>query len=80
MLSLENSEKTQKSIEKLSKILDHVLFRCNTKYVSLSSEIELLENYIELEKLRYDDRLQINFNNHIEQDGKIVPLILLSLV
>jgi LytS/YehU family sensor histidine kinase len=80
VLSLENSEKTQKSIEKLSKILDHVLFRCNTKYVSLSSEIELLENYIELEKLRYDDRLQINFNNHIEQDVKIAPLILLSLV
>ncbi|PKG42283.1 hypothetical protein CXF67_11255 [Psychroflexus sp. MES1-P1E] len=80
VLSLENSPKTPKSIEKLSKILDHVLFRCNTKYVSLSSEIELLENYIELEKLRYDDRLQINFNNHIEQDGKIAPLILLSLV
>ena len=80
VLSLENSPKTPQSIEKLSKILDHVLYRCNTKYVSLSSEIELLENYIELEKLRYDDRLEINFNNQIEQDGEIAPLILLSLV
>ena len=80
VLSLDNSPKTPKSIEKLSKILDHVLYRCNTKYVSLSSEIELIENYIELEKLRYDDRLEINFNNQIEQDGEIAPLILLSLV
>lgn len=80
VLSIENSPKTPKSIEKLSKILDHVLYRCNTKYVSLSSEIELLENYIELEKLRYDDRLEINFNTHLEQDGEIAPLILLSLV
>jgi len=80
VLSLENSPKTPKSIEKLSKILDHVLYRCNTKFVSLSSEIELLGNYIELEKLRYDDRLEINFNNRIEQDGEIAPLILLSLV
>ena len=80
MLSIENSPKTPKSIEKLSKILDHVLYRCNTKYVSLTSEIELLENYIELEKLRYDDRLEINFNNHLDQDGEIAPLILLSLV
>jgi sensor histidine kinase YesM len=80
VLSLENSPKTPKSIEKLSKILDHVLYRCNTKYVSISSEIELLENYIELEKLRYDDRLKVNFNNHLEQDGEIAPLILLSLV
>ena len=80
VLSLESSPKTPKSIEKLSKILDHVLYRCNTKFVSLSSEIELLENYIELEKLRYDDRLEVNFNNSIEQDGEIAPLILLSLV
>ncbi len=80
VLSLENSPKTPKSIEKLSNILDHVLYRCNSKYVSLSSEIALLENYIELEKLRYDDRLEINFNNCIEQDGEIAPLILLSLV
>ena len=80
VLSLDNSPKTPKSIEKLSKILDHVLYRCNTQYVSLSSEIELLENYIELEKLRYDDRLDMNFNNHLEQDGEIAPLILLSLV
>ncbi|MDD7913702.1 sensor histidine kinase [Polaribacter ponticola] len=80
VLSIENSPKTPKSIEKLSKILDYVLYRCNTKYVSLTSEIELLENYIELEKLRYDDRLEINFNNYIEQDGEIAPLILLSLV
>lgn len=80
ILSIENSPKTPSSIEKLSKILDHVLYRCNGKYVSLSSEITLLENYIELEKLRYDDRLQISFGNHIEQDGEIAPLILLSLL
>lgn len=80
ILSIENSPKTPTSIEKLSKILDHVLYRCDGKYVSLSSEITLLENYIELEKLRYDDRLQISFGNHIEQDGEIAPLILLSLL
>ncbi len=80
VLSLENSPKAPKSIEKLSKILDHVLYRCNTKFVDLSAEIELIENYIELEKLRYDDRLQVNFNIIIDQEGVIAPLILLSLV
>ena len=80
VLSIENSPQTPKSIEKLSNILDHVLYRCNSKYVSLSSEVALLENYIELEKLRYDDRLEINFNKQLEQDGEIAPLILLSLV
>lgn len=80
VLSLENSPKTPKSIEKLSSILDHVLYRCNTQFVSLESEIALIENYIELEKLRYDDRLEISFNKNIETKGEIAPLILLSLV
>ncbi len=79
-LSLENSPKTPVSIGKLSEILDHVLYRCNEKFVSLSSEIELLKNYIELEKLRYDERLQVSFISNMERDTKIPPLILLSLV
>ena len=79
-LSLDNSPKTSTSISKLSEILDHVLYRCNGKYVSLSSEIELLKNFIELEKLRYDERLQVSFITEIENDTEIPPLILLSLV
>ncbi len=79
-LSIDNSPKTSESIGKLSEILDHVLYRCNTKFVTLSSEIELLKNYISLEKLRYDDRLQVSFTIAVENDTEIPPLILLSLV
>ena len=79
-LSVVNSPKTSTSISKLSEILDHVLYRCNGKYVLLSSEIELLKNFIELEKLRYDERLKVNFTENIENDIEIPPLILLSLV
>ncbi len=78
-LSLENSPKTPESIEKLSGILDHILYNCNGKSVWLSSEIELLKNYIALEKLRYDDRLKVNFITNIANDIQILPLILLSL-
>lgn len=79
-LSLANSSKAPTSIGKLSEILDHILYRCNEKFVTLSSELKLLYNYIELEKLRYDDRLEILFNKNIEKDIEIPPLILLSLV
>lgn len=79
-LSVINSPKTSTSISKLSEILDHVLYRCNGKYVLLSSEIELLKNFIELEKLRYDERLKVTFTENIENDTEIPPLILLSLV
>lgn len=79
-LSLDNSPKTPVAIGKLSDILDHVLYKCNSQFVTLSSEIELLKNYIELEKLRYDERLEITFDTQIESDIEIPPLLLLSLV
>lgn len=79
-LSLSNSPKTPTSIGKLSEMLDYVLYRCNTKFVLLSNEIQLIENYIELEKLRYDSRLKVSLINNVEKDIKIPPLILLSLV
>ncbi|MBO9673004.1 MAG: histidine kinase [Sphingobacteriaceae bacterium] len=79
-LSLVNSPVTSKSIAGLSEILDHVLYRCNGRYVSLSAEITLIKNYIELEKLRYGERLVVNFRHTIDHDTVIAPLILLSLV
>lgn len=79
-LSLMNSSVTSKSIAGLSEILDHVLYRCDDTYVPISAEITLLQNYIGLEKLRYDDRLQVNFQQTTDEDAEIAPLILLSLV
>lgn len=79
-LSLVNSPVTSQSIAGLSEILDHVLYRCNGSYVPVSTEIKLLKNYIDLEKLRYDERLRVNFDYSIDEDLDIVPLILLSVV
>lgn len=79
-LSLSNSPKTPTSIGKLSEMLDYVLYSSNTKLVLLSNEIKLIENYIELEKLRYDSRLKVVLINNVEKEINIPPLILLSLV
>lgn len=80
VLALEKSDKTAYSIERLSEILDYILYRCTDRYTSLVSEVTMLENYIALEKLRYDDRLEVSFHKHIQEDIKIAPLILLSFV
>jgi hypothetical protein len=79
-LSLTHSAATSESIGRLSEILDHILYRCNNLFVPLSSEINLLNNYIGLEKLRYDERLKVNFTTSIDHDIDIPPLILLSIV
>ncbi|HEY8929708.1 MAG TPA: histidine kinase, partial [Mucilaginibacter sp.] len=79
-LSLLSSPATSGSIARLADILDHILYRCNTPFVPLKAEIDLINNYIGLERLRYDDRLTINIKTDIENEPCIAPLILLSLV
>ncbi|MDY8135954.1 sensor histidine kinase [Aquimarina sp. 2201CG5-10] len=78
VLSLKKSDKSPEVIERLSGILDYILFNCKDKYVDIVGEVQLLENYIALEKLRYGKRLQITFNHSIEEDVKIGPLLLLT--
>jgi len=79
-LSIVSSPATSASIARLADILDHILYRCNGVLVPLHTEVKLLNNYIELEKLRYDKRLSVNFKTAVSHDIDIAPLILLSLV
>ncbi|WP_281323272.1 sensor histidine kinase [Flavobacterium aestivum] len=80
-LTLKKDDKAPEIIAKLSEILDFVLYRCNDDFVCIKKEINLLENYISLEKLRYNEnRLDISFTKDIHEDSKISPLILLSFL
>lgn len=79
-LALEKSDKTPEVIERLSDILDYILYRCNTDYVSVHMEISLIENYLLLEKLRYGKRVEVNFEHQVLDHVKIAPLILLTFI
>lgn len=80
-LTLKKDDKAPEVIAKLSEILDFVLYRCNDDFVSIEKEITLIENYIALEKLRYDEnRLAILFTKDIQQSNKISPLIILTFI
>lgn len=79
-LALKKSDKTPEVIAKLSEILDYMLYQCKDNYVLLEKEIELLENYIALEKVRYGKRVEVVFEKDIHHHLKIAPLILLTFV
>ncbi|WP_338225445.1 sensor histidine kinase [Algoriphagus confluentis] len=79
-LAVQGSPMTAVSIEKLSGILDYLLYRCDEKFVPLNQEINLLNNYISLQKLRYSNRLLIDQEFSIDSDYSIAPLILLTMV
>ncbi len=79
-LSFTSPQRTSASIARLADILDHILYRSHQRFVALPAEIGLIRNYIELEKLRYDNRLTVNFCIEEDKEATIAPLILLSLV
>ncbi len=80
-LAYQKSDKTPEAILKLSEIMRYMLYESNEDKVALVDEIRYLENYIELQKLRFKDSSYIKFE--IIGDAKaqkITPLVLISFV
>lgn len=80
-LTLEKSDDAPELVLKLSEILDYILYRCNRQYVALSEEINNLENYIEVQKIRHAKN-QACVAEFPGDTGKlrIAPLILLPFL
>ncbi len=81
IISKENIE-AEKYLIKFSKILRAVLNQTDNKLITLEEELNSLTDYIELEKLRFNDHFdyQINLNENITKSTKILPLILQPFV
>ncbi|MEM8567476.1 MAG: histidine kinase [Bacteroidota bacterium] len=80
-LTLKKSETAPEVVLKLSHLLNYMLYECNTERVPLAKEIELIENYVSLEKLRYGDRLDVSFNMTGVNGGHVIaPMLILPFV
>lgn len=77
VLALQNSPKTPMVISKMSDLFHYVLYECNANEVPVSKELKLIEDYIQLEELRYSDRLTITFTKEIENTEFLVPPMML---
>lgn len=80
-LAFTNSPNTTEVIAKLSQMMRYMLYDSNHSRVPMSKEIEYMENYISLEKLRLNDDIPITFT--VEGDihqATIVPLILITFL
>ncbi|MCE7065299.1 sensor histidine kinase [Dyadobacter sp. CY326] len=80
-LTLNQSPQSPSVVMGLSEILRYMLYEANTDVVGLERDIKIVESYIELEKIRYGARLDINFSiNGLSPEFKIAPLLILPLV
>jgi two-component system, LytTR family, sensor histidine kinase AlgZ len=79
--SIDNSPKTHGLILKLSSLLSYMLYDCKTEEVRLEKEIEIMKNYIDLEKERYGNKIEISWNVEGEiKDKFIAPLLMLPFL
>lgn len=80
-ISIYKPEYLKSTVKKLRSILHYLFLESKHDKVFLSKEVEMIGNYIGLEKLRFGDRLNISFKTEGNIDGfKIAPLILYSFV
>lgn len=80
-LSIGQSTKTSEGIAKVSDLLRAVLYDCNEVYIDMEKEIALIRNYIDLQTLRYGNRLSIEFRIEGCPTGiRIAPMLYITFI
>jgi len=80
-LTLKKSDKAPEIVIKLSEMMRYMLYECNERRVPLQKEVNYIQNYLDLERLRQGKNVQINY----KVDGKIfdqqiAPLIFIPFL
>ncbi len=80
-LSVVKSDKLPNLMLKLSDLLRYSLYETSSVLVPLEKEIKYLENYISLEKIRLEDKTNINFKTSGDLSSfKIAPMLFIVFV
>ena len=80
-LTLKKSDRAPESVLKLSELINYMLYECTSDEVQLSKEIKFIRNYVDIEKMRYGDKLDVDIRvTGTVNERKIAPLILLPFV
>jgi len=80
-LAIAKSSKTPKVIIKLSELMKYMLYETRVKRQSLKKEILSIQNYLDLERIRHGEKLEIDMEISGEIENKtIAPMLILSFI
>ena len=74
----ENPDAAERMIVRLSKLLRETLDRGDVQEVPLREEIEFLKSYLEIEQMRFSDRLTVKFDIETKATDLFVPHLILQ--
>ena len=80
-LAYTKSDNTTEVIAKLSQMMRYMIYESNYQLVDLTKEIEYMQNYVSLERLRLNNQIQIEFSVEGNPAGiRVAPLILITFL
>ncbi|WP_342646969.1 sensor histidine kinase [Mucilaginibacter sp. CSA2-8R] len=80
-LAYQRANNTPEAILKLSEIMRYMLYECNDNKVDLAHELQYLQNFIDLQKIRFGANGHVDFRvEGIITYQRIVPLLLISFI
>ncbi|SFW37978.1 sensor histidine kinase [Cellulophaga fucicola] len=80
-LTLEKSDRAPEVILKLSELMRYLLYATKKNKQDLKSELDCIQNYLDLERLRFDESLNINFSISGDLENKrISPMLLIPVI
>jgi hypothetical protein len=75
--ALKQSKQTPEVILKLSNLLDYILYQVQKPTVSLKEELLHIQEYVDLEAIRFQDTLVVDFSTQAINDHMQIPPMLL---
>ena len=80
-LAYQKSDTTPEAILKLSEIMRYMLYESNDNKVDLAKELQYLQNYIDLQKIRFGSKafVELKITGEVGSQ-KIVPLLLIAFI
>ncbi|WP_216650075.1 histidine kinase [Lewinella sp. W8] len=77
----QDSDKAQQLILKLSDLMRYGIYEGQKETVSLMSEINYLENYVALHRLRYHKQIDVDFRHELaDENRQVMPLLFIILL
>ena len=75
-----DADAAQDAIAQLSDLLRYAMYETNKKTVPIEGEVEFMRNYIELMRLRCNNKTEVTTTFDIKRDMDIAPLLFISLI
>jgi len=73
-----NPGKAVDALMRLTSLLRGVLHRSETEFSTLGDEIDLARAYLDLEQIRFEDRLTVTVDVPAELQGRLIPTLILQ--